>query len=107
MNKALTLVEAMSNTGKAVASLVSEVKAGRGLRKKSLVILEEELHYLKYHCHMKGLSQLTQTAFEEMERSKRTMEMKQFSGDALVMAAEMLRIQFQAFSQMLQRYAEI
>lgn len=78
MTTEITVYEKLNAVGQAVNTMSNLVKMGNRLRKKEMIVLEEELRYLKTACRMKGYGQLARLAADEMEHTLRHYESKNF-----------------------------
>lgn len=104
MNNELSVVQAVSNVGQAVMSMMSSAMSMKTVRKQDVLILEERLRYLKNACRAYGLGQLTRTSINEMEKTLQNIKQKDFTGSMLDMSMNMLNIQYELLCQNIRDY---
>ncbi len=104
MANELAVIEAINTIGKTINTYSGIVRSGRSLRKKELIILEEEIRYLKKQCHMKAKSALQREAADEMEKTYNHFMSKNFPAHMQVWLMASLESQFKNMFNDLDRY---
>lgn len=98
------LIQAVSNVSQAITSLATTAKTFGRIHKQDIVILEEELLYLKRACRAKGYGMLTRLSIEEIEKTLSNIKQKNYSGTMLDMAMELLNVQMQMLRKNIESY---
>lgn len=104
MNNELSVIQAVSNVGQAVMSMMSSAMSMKTVRKQDALLLEERLRYLKNACRAYGLGQLTRTSINEMEKTLQNIKQKDYTGSMLDMSMNMLNIQYELLCQNIRDY---
>lgn len=105
MANEMTVYKAITTMGQAVVSMARSVKINRSVRKQDTAVFEEQLRYIKAACRAKGYGELTRLNVDEMEKTFQRITLKNFSGEMLDMSMGLLKMQYQALCQNIQKYA--
>ncbi len=104
MKKELSVIQAVTNVGQSILSMVSTAKSLNGIRKQDAIILQENLSILRHKCRQMGIGELTRVSIDEMDKTLQTIRLKQYDGEMLDMAMGMLKLQYQMLYRNLQNY---
>lgn len=105
MSNKLALIQVATSVGDAVMSMAASAKSLRSVRKEDAVILAERINCLKRACRAHGCGELARISLNEMEKTFRDIQMKNYTGAMLDMSMEILNIQHQKLCQNLQDYS--
>lgn len=104
MSNEIMLYQTITTIGQAVSDLAQKARSRQGLRRKDLILLEEQLRFLKTACRMKAYDDLLCLAADEMERTVRHFADKGFPGELQEWALEMLKMQSDHMRRLLRAY---
>lgn len=104
MANEITIYETVNNIGQAINAMSKFVLSGRHLRKKELIVLEEELRLLKESCQMKATGELIRLAADEMDKTIKHYESKGFPDYMQGWVLDTLKIQADSLSGILRDY---
>ena len=98
------MTKALTTVGQAVVSMAQSVRVNRSVRKQDVVVLQEQLRYIKAACRVKAYGELIRLSIDEMEKTLQRITQKNFFGEMLDMAMNLLQMQYQALSLNIQNY---
>lgn len=104
MNNSLQIVQAFSQVGASVASIVTAVNSRKALRRKQLIILEEELLNLSHVIRSNNIGQLVRMSILEMHKTSSYIKELHLSQDMLPYSTNLLQIQFKMLCRNLDSY---
>ena len=104
MKKDLSIIQTAANVGQSVLTMISTAKNLKTLRKQDTIILQEELVILRQKCKQIGIGELTRVSIDEMDKTLKTITIKNYNGEMLDMAMGMLQLQYQMLYSNLQNY---
>lgn len=104
MSNELSIIQAVSNVGQAVMSMMSSAMSMKTVRKQDALLLEERLCFLKNVCRAQGVGHLTRTSINEMDKTLQNIKQKDYTGTMLDMSMNMLNIQYELLCQIIRDY---
>lgn len=104
MKKELSVIQAVTNVGQSILSMVSTAKNLRSIRKQDAIILQEDLSILRQKCRQIGIGEITRVSLDEMDKTLHAILLKEYDGEMLDMAMGMLKLQYQMLYRNLQNY---
>ncbi|MGN1369310.1 MAG: hypothetical protein ACI4WX_10605 [Aristaeellaceae bacterium] len=104
MKMELSVIQAVTNIGQSLLSMISNVKNLKGTRKQDAIRLQESLSTLRYKCRQMGIGELTRISIDEMDETLQMILLKNYDDAMLDMAMDMLKLQYQRLYRNLQNY---
>lgn len=104
MTNEITVFKAITTIGQTISSVAQCIKTNRSIKKQDLVVMQEQLAFIKHACKARAYGELVRLSIDEMSKTLQMINQKGFSADAYDMAIGLLHLQYNALRQNIEKY---